>query len=190
MSFGFQDNQPSINRAIHNCVSDEKTPITFFAAASNSGLNEPEMFPARHQCVISIRGTNSRGEFQDFNPPRGSRAGTVIGTLGLDVPAAALIDATSNKSGEVYKSGTSVATAVAAGLAALLRGYVEGQEAKGTYHIVKAKLRTQEGMLAMFESIAQESSSPGYLYIAPWALCGINDDIRWSKFEATASKVF
>ncbi|KAF4946043.1 hypothetical protein FGADI_11480 [Fusarium gaditjirri] len=113
MSFGFPATQPSISKAIRKAVNDHDDSIIFFAAAANSGLNESEMFPARHECVISIRATNSNGAFQDFNPPRSSHGGTVIGTLGLDVPASGL----SHETGDVYRKGTSVSTAVAAGMA-------------------------------------------------------------------------
>ncbi|RGP78854.1 peptidase s8 subtilisin kexin sedolisin [Fusarium longipes] len=121
MSFGFTATQPSISKAIRKAVNDRDDSIIFFAAAANSGLNESEMFPARHECVISVRGTNSNGAFQDFNPPRSSRERTVIGTLGLDVPASGL----SHDDGDVYSKGTSVATAIAAGIAGILLGYVE-----------------------------------------------------------------
>ena len=128
MSFGFPDKQPSISKAIFKAVSDHDDSIIFFAAAANSGLNEAEMFPARHECVISVRATNSNGAFQDFNPPRSSRE-MVLGTLGLDVPSSGL----SHETGDVYRKGTSVATAVAAGMAGMLLGFVQGNAGRNIY---------------------------------------------------------
>lgn len=82
MSFEYIHDQQSISKAIRRAVNDRNESILFFAAAANSGANEMEMFPARHECVISIRGTNSNGGFQDFNPPRSSRENKVLGNWG------------------------------------------------------------------------------------------------------------
>lgn len=185
MSFGYIHDQKSISKAIRSAVNDHNESILFFAATANFGANEREMFPARHECVISIRGTNSSGRFQDFNPPRNSRENTVFGTLGLEVPSASL----SQETGEVHRTGTSIATAVAAGMAGMLLGYMNSKSSKSTYHIVRNKLRTREGMLAMFESIASDSLHNGYLYVAPWRLQDISDETRWAIFEAAVSKM-
>ncbi|KAH0499592.1 hypothetical protein TgHK011_006773 [Trichoderma gracile] len=87
MSFGFADDHPCITRAIHEALSYRNGSILFFAAASNYGANENELFPARHESVFSIRATNSNGQFLDLNPPRSQHDGVVFGTLGLDVPS-------------------------------------------------------------------------------------------------------
>src|SRR5437762_604440 len=109
MSFGYADEQQCISRAIRGALHERDDSILFFAAASNYGANDKEMFPASHDSVISIRGTNSNGDFEDFNPPRNQSGEAVFGTLGLDVPSAWLSD----HEDEIYKSGTSIATAVA-----------------------------------------------------------------------------
>ena len=176
MSFGFPDKQPSISKAIRKAVNDHDDSIIFFAAAANSGLNEAEMFPARHECVISIRATNSNGAFQDFNPPRN---GAVVGTLGLDVPSSGM----SHEIGDVYRKGTSVSTAVAAGIAGMLLGYVESNAGRSTYGDVRKRVQTREGMLALFESISPPPND-GQLYVVPWALAGLDDDRRWAKLGA------
>lgn len=185
MSFGYIDDQQSVSKAIRNAVNDRNESILFFAAAANCGSNEREMFPARHECVISIRGTNSYGKFLDFNPPQNSRESTVLGTLGLEVPSASL----SHETGEVHRTGTSMATAVAAGMAGMLLGYINSKSTKNTYHTVRRKLRKREGMLAMFESITPDSLHKGCLYVAPWDLQGIPDETRWAMFEAAVSKM-
>jgi hypothetical protein len=185
MSFGFIHDQQSISKAIRTAVNARNESVLFFAAAANSGANEREMFPARHECVISIRGTNSDGRFQDFNPPRSLQENMVFGTLGLEVPSASL----SHETGEAYMNGTSIATAVAAGMAGMLLGYVNSKSSKSTYHTVRDKLRTREGMLSMFKSIACPSLDNGYLYVAPWDLEDIPDETRWSIFEAAVFKL-
>lgn len=84
------------------------------------------MFPANHPQVISIRGTDDKGWLQRFNPPRNFAGFDCFMTLGLDVPGACL-----SKDGweEVCKSGTSVSTPIAAGIAAMLLGYARLYEA-------------------------------------------------------------
>ncbi|PFH61507.1 hypothetical protein XA68_17164 [Ophiocordyceps unilateralis] len=186
MSFGYTDDQQSISNAIHHAVSARNDSILFFAAAANTGANERELFPARHECVISIRGTNKNGHFLDFNPPRNPREGAAFGTLGLQVPCAPL----SPESEYVYQTGTSIAAAIAAGIAGMLLGYVTDQTSKSDYQSVRRQLKRRVGMLAMFERIAKPSfNGGGYLYVAPWDLRGITDEKRWAMFQDTASRV-
>ncbi|KAL0943204.1 putative subtilisin [Colletotrichum truncatum] len=116
MSFGFQDEVPIITHAITKAMLERQGNIIFFAAASNSGGNRREMFPANLDHVISIRETNTRGAFSDTNPPVDPDGPAVLGTLGREVPSAWL----SSVEGEIAKSGSSVATAVATGIAAMI----------------------------------------------------------------------
>jgi len=157
----------------------------FFAAASNYGANDKEMFPARHDSVISIRGTNSNGYFEDFNPPRNQNEETVFGTLGLDVPSAWLSD----HDDEVYKSGTSIATAIAAGIAGTLLGYANGKSKESTFQDVNKKLRTRQGMQVVFRALAYRTLKENYLYLAPWKLMGKSDEERWAIFVAALSDI-
>lgn len=186
MSFGYIDDQRSISNAIRSAVNDRDEAILFFAAAANSGANEKEMFPARHECVTSVRGTNSNGSFQDFNPPRNPWETFAIGTLGLEVPASSL----SGETKDVYKTGTSVATAIAAGIAGMLLGYVSRNQTKSSYHTVRDRLKTRKGMMAMLQCIASDSLNDGYIYVAPWCLHDKSNDERWAMCEAAVSKVF
>jgi len=188
MSFGYSDHQACIANAIRDAVSASNESVLFFAAAANFGANEAEMFPARHRCVISIRGTNSTGRFEDFNPPPGSNEARVLGTLGLDVPSACL----SHQPGiDVCMKGTSVATAVAAGMAGMLLEYVRGQSSlRSTYRMVRDRLKRQEGMLALLESLSVPSLGQECChYLAPWSLENKAADTRWSFFERAAAAV-
>lgn len=182
MSFGYITDHKPISQAIHDAIKDK--PILFFAAAANLGANERELFPARHECVISIRGTNGNGQFQDFNPPRNSREGKVFGTLGLEVPSVAL----NNISEAAFMTGTSVATAIAAGIAGMLLEYINGKSGTSAYHRVKNTLRTREGMLDMFEAMGTTPHDDGHVYVAPWSLFRDDDEPRWARFQAVAAK--
>lgn len=169
MSFGYAKDQPNIRRAIRNATADRDDSILFFAAASNYGANEKEMFPARLESVISMRATNGTGEFAEFNPPCGLTEGKVLGTLGVDVSCVGL----SKDGEEVYQSGTSVATAVAVGIAALLLEYVEGKDRD-----LQIKMRTRSGMLAVLRALSRPTVNDKYLYLAPWALMDHSDQTR------------
>lgn len=131
MSFGFEEDScvegmPVISNAISDALQARNQRIIFFAAAANEGGNQAEMFPASHPQVISVRGTDDKGWSQPFNPPRGNENSRCIMTLGLDVPAAGL---NRDGGGEVLKSGTSVSTPIAAGIAAMALAYARLYEA-------------------------------------------------------------
>ena len=123
MSFGFSELNQDINDAIFQALRVRKERILFFAAASNDGGNQDEMFPARHRYVCSVRATDHLGTFLRLNPPPPEHSDTpAFGTLGSDVPVASLSTLPS-ASTEVSRSGTSFATPIAAGIAAIVLGY-------------------------------------------------------------------
>lgn len=70
MSFGYADDQPCIREAIRKSIQHHNESIIFLAAASSPGSNDSEAFPSRLETVISMRATNSHGQFEVFNPPR------------------------------------------------------------------------------------------------------------------------
>lgn len=189
MSFGFHREvmvrgEPVISRAIRRAVLARTESILFFAAAANYGANEKTMFPANHDSVIPIRGTNSKGAFKDFNPPRDPDEAVVYGTLGEDVPSTWLHD----YSDEVRKSGTSVATPIAAGIAAMLLGYVNGRSDQDGYQLLQTKLRTRRGMLAMFREMAIPMGN-GCSYLNPCDFFRNEDFVCWANIVAAMSKV-
>ncbi|KAF2227800.1 peptidase S8/S53 domain-containing protein [Elsinoe ampelina] len=133
MSFGFNSrSSPSccteIDRAIQRATFDRDRSILFFAAAGNDGPNQGDMmFPARNEFVIPIHGTNAQGVYLDSINPQMQRDGTAIfGTLAEEVPCSGLVS-----QGYTVGTGTSYATAIAAGFAASLLEYTgmrEGRE--------------------------------------------------------------
>lgn len=177
MSFGFRKevlvgNKRVISDAILEAVQKRGYDILFFAAAANDGANEREMFPASHEFVFSIRGTNSGGYFQDFNPPPDFDGPTVFGTLGQDVPSAWL----SNYPDEVYKSGTSVATPIAAGIAATILGYARFRFAERPASM-PGKLWTKSGMTSMFLRMSTPMSKKR-CYLHPFFFMQRDDEGR------------
>jgi len=184
MSFGFADEQPCISDAIRKALYDREGSILFFAAASNHGANDREMFPARDDSVISIRGTNADGDFEAFNPPKREDESLVFGTLGLDVPSA-----WPNSNGEEYKSGTSIATAIAAGIAGCILGYISSHPIGKPFYDAKCRAWTRQGMLAIFRALSINTFNTGYLYLRVWDLIGKSEEVRWAKLGVALAEL-
>ncbi|KAL6808590.1 peptidase S8/S53 domain-containing protein [Trichoderma camerunense] len=158
MSFGFpaSDNEAykQISEAIEEVKMKRDGKIIFLASAGNSGVYEDETFPATHPSVISIRATNSLGTFMNTNPRNKSESSVVFGAVGDDIPP----DLQQFRP-EVSLPGTSAATAVAAGIAAIMLGYVlilpQLVKIETNEHIMR-RLWTTEGMRNMFMKMSDD----------------------------------
>lgn len=176
MSFGFPNHVQSIQDAMSRATGHKKA-ITFFAAANNQGSNDDEMFPANiGDPVLSIRGTDADGGFvRKFSPERSSDE-RVFGTLGKDV--------CSDWIGPQYSysmSGSSVATAIAVGVAAMLLEY-----ATRSNHFTQEELRlmqTRRGVFELFTEIGVLGGDERY-YIAPFKLFDMDDEDRLAKMRS------
>ncbi|KAI1827031.1 peptidase S8/S53 domain-containing protein [Xylaria intraflava] len=195
MSFGFDKeiyvgDKPVISNAILKALLKTNQRILFFAAAANDGGNRAEMFPASDMNVFSIRGTDDYGWAQRFNPPPDYNSATCFMTLGVDVPGASLTRS-EHEGADVCKSGTSVATPIAAGIAALLLGYARMHEeslreklgATGNDKLVK--LWTRAGMSTLFEKIATEMLEK-WSYLGIHKFTGLEPDLRLSMMALAA----
>lgn len=198
MSFGFDeepfvDQKPIISNAILTALYKTDQRILFFAAAANEGGNREEMFPANNDNVLSIRGSDDKGWAERFNPPPDYSAKTCFMTLGLNVPGASLMKS-KDRGADVYKSGTSVATPIAAGIAAILLGYAQIhkrdlEELLGPQDAVKlSRLWGITGMRVLFEKIATEMTDK-WSYLELHKFVGIADRMRvamiaWAVIEA------
>jgi hypothetical protein len=171
MSFGFDEEilvegELAISNAISEELRTKNQRILFFAAAANEGGNQPEMFPARHLHVISIRGTDDKGWLQRFNPPADYAGFKCFMTLGQDVPRASL---SKDRGTDVCKSGTSVSRPIAAGIAAMLLSYarVYETELEKILHAGDAwrssELWTIAGMRKMFGMLSTDMLDRWYL---------------------------
>lgn len=176
MSFGFDEevnqddaeNDGLVSVAIHQAVTERREEILFFAAAGNEGANlKRVMFPARHDLVIPIYGTSANGVFlEHLNPRIRPDEPAIFGTLAEDIPCWDAI-----REDEVLHTGTSYATAIAAGLAGMLLEYVQlledkkhgGQAYRGPW---RAHLCKRRGMLSLFQNIAEIPPDRRY-YIHP-----------------------
>lgn len=167
MSFGFGSESPVVKEAIVKAEMKRHDRIIFFAASNNDGLNEPELFPAWLESVISVRGTLHDGEFkQKYNPTSwGHETGLPqYGTLAVDVRCAWTTD-------DLDKSGCSFATPIMAAIAAIAISYV------GTYDqnfdsSHKDLVRTRRGILSVFLEMTApyHGDRADRRYLAPWFL--------------------
>ena len=182
MSFGFPNHVHCIEEAIARATHHKKA-VTFFAAANNDGFNSREMFPANlGGPVLSIRGTNMHGGFeQKFNPPKSS-PGPVFGTLGKDV-----YSDWAGQENPHLMSGSSVATAIAVGIAAIL---IEYATRSGEFDPTELQLmRTRRGVLELFSEIGiPEHDRDEHYYVAPFDLFNWSEKDRLARIRTAISR--
>lgn len=179
LSCGFEDHSDELEQAIREAESHH---VLIFAASGNFGANKKTSWPARHRSVIPVYGSDGDGNPYKKNPnpqPDGSR----FSTLGVAVK---VTDHT-NSNKRQLRSGTSIATAVAVGIASTMLGFMRSQREKylemtalnndfelnrrgesreqGYDRLIKTMLRPI-GMEAVFRLMSEERD--GYNYIAPW----------------------
>jgi hypothetical protein len=140
------DNVPVISNAISSALAHRDQKVLIFAAASNMGGSKHELFPAKHPTVFSVRGANTKGKHEDYNPSLPQYGEKVFATLGVEVPAKNLGGSTS------FKTGTSVATAIMAGLAAIVIGYINIHDENMSWDSV----RTFQGFQRLLYKISTE----------------------------------
>jgi hypothetical protein len=177
MSFGWSEEIPSatglkvVSKAISRAIDIRNNKILLFAAASNFGANQPELFPGTHPFVTPIRATDHLGAFKRLNPP--ARDMNAFGTLGWKVPSAPLHVV---KKDEVGLSGTSAATPIAAGIAALILGRARFRlhtETRAANAPRLEKLWEMPGMEKMFKELSIETD---YLYLSMNAILQDKED--------------
>lgn len=111
--------------------------VIIFAAGGNSGANPryPILFPASLRQVICISSTDAFNKPSKFNPP--ATADRTLSILGEAVTAAwPSSDGVSTTS---VQSGSSIATPIAVGVAALILEYVRQPAAKQTEIVADQK---------------------------------------------------
>jgi len=169
MSFSFTETQKEIGNAIYNA---SRNADLFLAAASNNKLNDryPVGYPARHKDVICVNSSAPGDERSTFSPTPQIpvRNFSVIG----EHLSAAFPTKLNSGNFEKRQSGTSMATAIMAGIAGLV---VEFSRLVAVDANVKDKdrLLTDRGMKAVFLRcmLNQETHMPGtYLHVKPWLL--------------------
>ncbi|KAI0183575.1 pfs domain-containing protein [Xylaria flabelliformis] len=150
MSFGFPtcdtEDYIELENALANAYANK---VLLFAAASNDGGRLGRSFPAREPTVIAVHATDTYGNRSSFSPTA-TDDDISIATVGEAVESAwpvHLCDEEATDQDYVkYKSGTSYATPIAAGIAAFLLLYARihiptKADALKSYQRMKAVLR-------------------------------------------------
>ncbi|KAJ8120698.1 hypothetical protein ONZ43_g2660 [Nemania bipapillata] len=141
------------------------------AAASNDGSLEKVAFPARLNQVLCIYSADGYGSSSLFNPLP-SIAEDNFTILGERVESAQLGGL------RTRKSGTSVATVIAAGVAALILELGFQRPTK----VQEMDLRSYAGIRAMFVAMSREEgtfTTDGRHFIRPWMLLDVNKDLDY-----------
>lgn len=163
MSFGFPSVIFKINEALKLADNND---VLLFAAASNDGANKsiPRAWPAREDTkVFCIHATDSHGYPWKRNPP--SELGTFnFATFGEDVLT------TGKQDKLVGKTGTSMATPIAAATAALLIDFSRLPRMKGKKLDHMNKVASFQGMKRLLLASSEKTGQDNFRYIKPWRL--------------------
>lgn len=180
MSFGFEEEQDSdleedsilkaIRHAYHNGIS-------LFAAASNDGNNRPDhvCWPARALEVICVHSGTGTGQPSAFTPgPHDNQRIMVLGEWVKSAWPPRLQSPGNTK----YMSGTSCATPIAAGIAAIVLDYARKKLPPERWK----RLRRVDGMQRMFERM-KDSRVEKYWWIRPWDFFQQQNTLEWIDNE-------
>lgn len=161
MSFGFpayEKHLEGIQRAICKAAS---TSILIFCAASNGGGNTSIAYPANQNEVICVNSANGLGVPSEYNPGE-AQEGRDLCALGEAVKSSW------PKLQQQRKSGTSIATPIAAALAAVVLDYV-WQNMPDSDKFMVSKLQMRKGMLEVMVKLMSRKRQD-YYYLDPGKL--------------------
>jgi hypothetical protein len=165
MSLGLRDHHEPMTTAISNALSKQ---TLLFAAASNDGGNSRRAFPAAFTSVFCIHSTDGQGNSSGFNPTA-KVAGVNFSLLGEHVRSDWPAGVKGINQSVNTMSGTSVATPIAAGLAASILCFVDQQDQQvEANEPLRLWLKEYDAMERIFMSMAE--SRRDYHYIRPHAL--------------------
>lgn len=161
MSFGWPYDDKEVKRALQNMQDDHG--ILFFASVSNYGAlgDRNILFPASSAAVIAVDAADGIGH------PAPNNSSTVVGDVkarfsapGITVP------------GVVHSrvNGTSFASPIAAGIAALVLEFARQSPLTGDNTI--EYLRMKDGMEIIFKMIQIQKTSEPFMFLSPWMLFG------------------
>ena len=181
MSFGFD--RPRRYKDLDEAIEHaHKNNVLLFAAASNEGGNVGTTFPARDKRVFCIHSTDGNGKPSGFNPAPApdDYNFSILGeyVLGSYV-----------KGGSIRFSGTSMATAIAAGVAALVLEFAQQRTANDKEDIKGSwKLNKISGMGPIFLRMTQGRVNANvvqseYRYIKPWNLLFTKEDEEPARYR-------
>ncbi|CAG8973133.1 hypothetical protein HYALB_00008664 [Hymenoscyphus albidus] len=158
MSFGFITTDPLLEKAIK-----ETENTLMFAASTNFSAAEfpPIRFPARYwERVFSVNVADGRGEPSGSNPPKDRNR--QIRNFSFLGEAVGLVNHQASDRGNQprYGNGSSVATSIASGIAAVVSG-ISRQD---------AQLKSLAAIESVFGEMSESGPKKGYRFVAPWQM--------------------
>lgn len=177
MSFGWECEQEEVDKQIDLARSKG---ILLFAAASNDGDLAPDtgVYPASKHAVYCVYSCSGLGAKSKFNP-RSSKLETSFMFPGENIT---ILGANHKPTKGVQKegeecverrSGTSYATPIAAGTAAMLLDLARQEVTKPrSLEEVERRLKKVEGMSAVLLAMSGEPRDGGFAHVRPWKLLG------------------
>jgi len=168
MSFGIREYNEPMKTAISNALHSQ---TLLFAAASNDGANLGRAFPAKYPSVFCIHSTDGNGNPSAFNPTADDKD-VNFSLLGEHVSSHWPVGKNGYNQPVKAMSGTSVATPIAAGLAASVLSFVRQQEQHITLgsELLGPWLKDVHSMDAVLKSMVRQTRGAGYDYITPHIL--------------------
>jgi subtilisin family serine protease len=182
--------EESINDVIKSINHAIKSSRLIFAAASNDGKNRRRTFPANYPSVFGVYASDGMGAVSAINP-FSQEDDINIMTLGIDVKVLERRRMDSNGVSTLirepkYRSGTSFATAIAAGIAGTILDIAD--RAKEIEEQTKEKLRDYGSMRKIFTELLPRDKD-NHCYLTPWHLFGKSWEADQSKQRTQLERI-